>query len=31
VLDALAPFGIKHLDMPFTPGKVWEAIRSSGR
>ena len=31
VLDALAPFGIRHLDMPFTPGKVWEAIRSSGR
>src|SRR6267378_905064 len=31
VLDALGPFGIKHLDMPFTPGKVWEAIRSSGR
>jgi len=21
----------KHLDMPFTPGRVWEAIRSSGR
>src|SRR2546425_1900020 len=31
VVDALAPFGIKHLDMPFTPGRVWEAIRSSGR
>src|SRR5712672_787484 len=31
VVDALAPFGIRHLDMPFTPGRVWEAIRSSGR
>jgi aerobic carbon-monoxide dehydrogenase large subunit len=31
VVDALAPFGIKHLDMPFTPGRVWEAIRGSGR
>jgi carbon-monoxide dehydrogenase large subunit len=31
VVDALAPFGIRHLDMPFTPGRVWEAIRSPGR
>ncbi len=29
VLDALAPFGVTHLDMPLTPRKVWEAIRSS--
>lgn len=28
VLDALAPFGVEHLDMPLTPRKVWEAIRS---
>ena len=27
VLDALAPFGIAHLDMPLTPQKVWSAIR----
>jgi len=27
VLDALAPFGVKTLDMPFTPEKVWGAIR----
>ncbi len=26
VLDALAPLGITHLDMPLTPLKVWEAI-----
>ncbi len=31
VMDALRPFGVEHLDMPFTPGKVWEAIRGSGR
>ena len=31
VLDALSPFGIRHLDMPFTPGRVWEAIRASRR
>jgi carbon-monoxide dehydrogenase large subunit len=27
VLDALAPFGVKHLDMPLTPPKVWKAIQ----
>jgi len=26
VLDALAPLGIDHLDMPFTPQRVWRAI-----
>ena len=26
VMDALAPFGITHLDMPLTPQKVWAAI-----
>src|SRR5437762_1392385 len=31
VLDALSPFGVRHLDMPFTPGRVWEAIRASRR
>src|SRR5437763_12852211 len=31
VLDALSPFGIRHLDMPITPGRVWEAIRASRR
>jgi carbon-monoxide dehydrogenase large subunit len=29
LMDALSPFGIKHLDMPFSPGRVWEAIRAS--
>jgi 2-furoyl-CoA dehydrogenase large subunit len=27
VIDALAPLGIRHLDMPLTPGRIWEAIR----
>jgi len=31
VLDALAPFGIAHLDMPLTPHKVWSAIQSARR
>lgn len=26
VIDALAPFGVRHLDMPLTPGKIWAAI-----
>jgi carbon-monoxide dehydrogenase large subunit len=29
VLDALAPFGVTHIDMPATPEKVWQAIRSA--
>jgi carbon-monoxide dehydrogenase large subunit len=31
VMDALRPLGITDLDMPLTPFKIWEAIRSSGR
>jgi len=27
VLDALAPFGVRHLDMPLTAEKVWRAIQ----
>jgi carbon-monoxide dehydrogenase large subunit len=29
VLDALAPFGVKSLDMPFTPVRVFEALRAA--
>lgn len=28
VVDALAPYGITHLDMPVTPQAVWRAVRS---
>ncbi|MFP4513290.1 MAG: xanthine dehydrogenase family protein molybdopterin-binding subunit [Acidimicrobiales bacterium] len=28
VVDALAPYGVEHLDPPFTPEKVWRALRS---
>jgi carbon-monoxide dehydrogenase large subunit len=31
VLDALAPFGIRHLDMPFKRERVWQAIQKSRR
>jgi carbon-monoxide dehydrogenase large subunit len=27
VVDALSPLGIRHLDMPLTPERVWRAIR----
>jgi carbon-monoxide dehydrogenase large subunit len=29
VVDALSPFGIRHLDMPLRPDKVWRAIRAA--
>lgn len=29
VVDALAPLGITHLDMPLTPARVWEAIEEA--
>jgi carbon-monoxide dehydrogenase large subunit len=29
VNDALAPLGIRHFDMPATPGRVWEAINAA--
>ena len=29
VLDALSPLGIKSLDMPLRPEKVWRAIRGA--
>ncbi|MFZ0013455.1 MAG: xanthine dehydrogenase family protein molybdopterin-binding subunit [Acidimicrobiia bacterium] len=31
VLDALAPLGVEHVDMPLRPHKVWAAIRSARR
>jgi len=29
VMDALAPYGVRHLDMPLTPEKVWTAIHEA--
>jgi carbon-monoxide dehydrogenase large subunit len=29
VVDALAPFGIKHVDMPASPDRVWAQIQAS--
>ncbi len=28
-IDALRPLGITHLDMPFTPAKIWRAINAA--
>jgi carbon-monoxide dehydrogenase large subunit len=29
VLDALAPLGVKHIDMPLRPEKIWKAIQEA--
>jgi carbon-monoxide dehydrogenase large subunit len=29
ILDALKPLGVRHIDMPATPARVWDAIRSA--
>jgi aerobic carbon-monoxide dehydrogenase large subunit len=31
ILDALAPLGVKSLDMPATADRVWRAIRDAGK
>ncbi len=29
IVDALRPLGIRHIDMPATPERVWRAIRDA--
>jgi aerobic carbon-monoxide dehydrogenase large subunit len=29
IVDALAEFGIRHIDMPATPFAVWQAIQNA--
>ncbi len=31
VVDALKPFGVRHLDMPLRPERVWRAMRAEPR
>jgi aerobic carbon-monoxide dehydrogenase large subunit len=31
VLNALAPLGVTHIDMPATPERVWRAIQDAGK
>ena len=30
VMDALKPLGVRHLNMPLTPEKIWQAIHTNG-
>jgi len=30
VMDALAPLGVKHIELPLKPEKVWRAIQKGG-
>jgi aerobic carbon-monoxide dehydrogenase large subunit len=27
IVDALRPYGVRHMDMPATPGRVWDAMQ----
>ncbi len=31
VVDALSPLGVKHIDMPMTPEKIWKLIQGAPR
>jgi carbon-monoxide dehydrogenase large subunit len=31
VLDALRPYGLRHVDMPLTPSRLWEAMQGDAR
>jgi aerobic carbon-monoxide dehydrogenase large subunit len=30
VVDALSPYGVRHMEMPLTPARVWAAMRENG-
>ena len=30
VIDALSPFGVKHIDLPLKPEKLWKVIQENG-
>jgi carbon-monoxide dehydrogenase large subunit len=29
VMNALAPLGVRHIDMPATPFRIWAAIKAA--
>ena len=31
VVDALSPLGVRHIDMPMTPEKIWNLVQSGGK
>jgi carbon-monoxide dehydrogenase large subunit len=30
VLDALAPLGVTHMELPLTPERIWRAVQAAG-
>ena len=31
VVDALSPLGVRHIDMPLTPEKIWKIVQQGGQ
>jgi len=31
VIDALAPFDVRHIDMPLKPEKIWRLMQREGK
>jgi carbon-monoxide dehydrogenase large subunit len=31
VVDALSPLGVRHIDMPMTPEKIWRLIEAASQ
>jgi carbon-monoxide dehydrogenase large subunit len=31
IVDALAPYGIDHIEMPATPQRIWQIINNGNR
>jgi aerobic carbon-monoxide dehydrogenase large subunit len=31
VVDALSPLGVRHIDMPLTPEKIWKLVQAGGK
>jgi carbon-monoxide dehydrogenase large subunit len=31
VVDALSHLGVRHIDMPLTPEKIWNLIQAGGQ
>jgi carbon-monoxide dehydrogenase large subunit len=29
VIDALSEYGIRHIEMPMTPSRIWQAIQQA--
>jgi carbon-monoxide dehydrogenase large subunit len=31
VVGALSPLGVRHIDMPLTPEKIWKLVERGGK